>query len=156
MKSPKPDVIVPAKRPADRRRAAAAAPSLAVDRLAQMVTAALGPAQRAWLLGRKASPVDSAAAMARGGVLQRGRAQAMIERILDASLDLLTAPGTDDRLPAMSISIGRRFLGLGGVAGEPTQTGFGRIFRPPRRLRPAIVRRLPAAVERVDRRPGAV
>ena len=114
MESPRPDVTAPAKRPADRRRAAATAPSLAVDRLAQMVTAALGPAQRAWLLGRKASPVDSAAAMARGGVLQRGhagaaaaagRAQATIERILDASLDLLTAPGATDDLAAGNVDL---------------------------------------------------
>ena len=105
MESPRPDVIAPAKRPADRRRAAAAAPSLAVDRLAQMVTAALGPAQRAWLLGRKASPVDLTAAMARGGVLQRGRAQATIERILDASFDLLTAPGATDDLAAGNVDL---------------------------------------------------
>ena len=105
MESPRPDLISLAKRPADRRRAAAAAPSLAVDRLAQMVTAALGPAQRAWLLGRKASPVDSAAAMARGGVLQRGRAQATIERILDASLDFLSAPGATDDLAAGNVDL---------------------------------------------------
>ena len=43
--------------------------------------------------------------MARGGVLQCGRARATIERILDASLDLLTAPGATDDLAAGNVDL---------------------------------------------------